>query len=281
MKLESSMNLHEINNYTLNEKVRWLRENHPNAKDTSKKGYMSTKVLAKKLDFSEGTLNKLEKGSKNEDDSDGDYNLNTIIKVADFFNVSIDWLCSRSSVSDTDYDLNWVCDYTGLSEQAVKNLRDFPYENATNKVRSDALDVINFFFSFVPDTAGIDEYFKRFTRTVHRYNSNIKENINEKKKAVPIFQQRVEQLKADSSMDYIFPSDLDQAKKVNNLEKDFRYNGFELQDLARDFINDYSVIERKSYNEISNRYYPLYDEMMELQRKNRKGGKHGNDQETK
>ena len=49
--------------------------------------------------------------------------MSTIIDIANRFDVSIDWLCSRSTISDTDYNLNFVCDYLGLSESAVTEFK--------------------------------------------------------------------------------------------------------------------------------------------------------------
>lgn len=40
-------------------------------------------------------------------------------RIADFFNVSADYLLGRSEAKTTDKDLKFVCEYTGLSEESI------------------------------------------------------------------------------------------------------------------------------------------------------------------
>lgn len=46
----------------------------------------------------------------------------TLCKMADYFNVSADYLLCRSDVSSPDINMNASCEYTGLSEEAMKIL---------------------------------------------------------------------------------------------------------------------------------------------------------------
>lgn len=46
----------------------------------------------------------------------------TLIKLSEYFNVSVDYLLGLSDVRTVDKDIKFVCDYTGLSENAVTNL---------------------------------------------------------------------------------------------------------------------------------------------------------------
>lgn len=50
-------------------------------------------------------------------------NTEQIVKIADFFNVSADYLLNMTNIQTTNTDLQAVCKYTGLSEAAVKRLR--------------------------------------------------------------------------------------------------------------------------------------------------------------
>ena len=51
--------------------------------------------------------------------------VDTLRAIADYYNVSADWLLGRSgSVMTIDADLQAVCQYTGLSERAVQTLHD-------------------------------------------------------------------------------------------------------------------------------------------------------------
>ncbi|EXM39592.1 transcriptional regulator [Ruminococcus albus SY3] len=52
-------------------------------------------------------------------------NTEQIVKIADFFNVSADYLLNMTNIQTTDTDLQAVCKYTGLSENAVEKLHEF------------------------------------------------------------------------------------------------------------------------------------------------------------
>lgn len=118
MNYTDSYELCQINHYTLGEKVRWLRE-HKTTDQTSRKGYMTSEALAKEIGIGAATLNSIENNK--------DCKLSTITEIAEYFDVSIDWLCSRSTVNTHDYDTNFICDYTGLSEHTVEYLHaDIP-----------------------------------------------------------------------------------------------------------------------------------------------------------
>ncbi|MCM1380593.1 MAG: helix-turn-helix domain-containing protein [Muribaculaceae bacterium] len=64
-------------------------------------------------------------------------NIEFIKKVAEHFNVSADYLLGLSDVRSYDADLNAVCKYTGLNEQAVTVL------SKCNKDFGKHIDVIN------------------------------------------------------------------------------------------------------------------------------------------
>ncbi len=45
--------------------------------------------------------------------------LDNLVKIADFYNVSTDYILNRTDVKRTDADLQAICDKTGLSEEAA------------------------------------------------------------------------------------------------------------------------------------------------------------------
>ena len=51
-------------------------------------------------------------------------NAETIFKIARHFNVSADYLLGLSDVPSVDTDLKAVCDYTGLSQEAVELIKE-------------------------------------------------------------------------------------------------------------------------------------------------------------
>lgn len=52
-------------------------------------------------------------------------NIEQIIQIAGFFNVSTDYLLGYTEVETTDINLKAVCDYTGLIEDAVDSIKFF------------------------------------------------------------------------------------------------------------------------------------------------------------
>lgn len=49
-------------------------------------------------------------------------NADKLLKIAEYFNVSLDYLCGRSEAATTNKDLQFICDYTGLSESTIRVL---------------------------------------------------------------------------------------------------------------------------------------------------------------
>lgn len=61
-------------------------------------------------------------------------NTEQIIEIADFLNVSADYLLGLSNAATSDKDLQFVCDYTGLNKKSVEQIRKlcFPIEDASD-----------------------------------------------------------------------------------------------------------------------------------------------------
>ena len=59
-----------------------------------------------------------------------------LLKIATYFNVSTDYLLGLAQEPTTDKDLNFVCEYTGLSEKAIEKiiLNNFKFENVKSNI---------------------------------------------------------------------------------------------------------------------------------------------------
>lgn len=73
-------------------------------------------------------------------------NAEQLKKIAEFFNVSSDWLLGISNVKSQDTDLHSVCEYTGLSEAAMLVIRFIHLrgETTTEKLLSMLLESEDF-----------------------------------------------------------------------------------------------------------------------------------------
>lgn len=92
----------------LGEKIRTLRQQRG----------LNIDQMAAELDLTQSTLGKYERGEREPDYS-------TIIKIADYLNVSIDWLLGRvdnpSEYSSTDLDVNALLKYYSIIDRARKH----------------------------------------------------------------------------------------------------------------------------------------------------------------
>lgn len=76
---------------------------------------LSLKKLASDLGVTAQSLSLYETGQRA-------INIDLLKKIAEYFNVSSDYLLGLSDAATNDADLKAVCDYTGLSEDAVREL---------------------------------------------------------------------------------------------------------------------------------------------------------------
>lgn len=67
--------------------------------------------------------------------------LDNICKIADFYKVTVDFLLGRTSVDSTDYDIQRVHEYTGLSSNAIIALNNLKNANQIT-AKSDVLSII-------------------------------------------------------------------------------------------------------------------------------------------
>lgn len=89
-------------------------------------------------------------------------NTEQIIEIADFLNVSTDYLLGLSDAATSDKDLQFVCDYTGLNEQAIDILRFI----TTGRGYDESIDIknVNFLYS------ALDYVFQNGNKIIRRYD---------------------------------------------------------------------------------------------------------------
>lgn len=51
-------------------------------------------------------------------------NVDNLLSISDFFDVSTDYLLGRTNAKTTDKDLRIICEYTGLSENTIMTLHN-------------------------------------------------------------------------------------------------------------------------------------------------------------
>lgn len=77
-------------------------------------------------------------------------NLENLIMLADFYNVSLDYLIGRTDTPTTDKDLRFICDYTGLSDKTVTLLHSRIIEQVPRREK-----LFKFINKFITDFADL------------------------------------------------------------------------------------------------------------------------------
>lgn len=86
--------------------------------------------VANELGISRASLEYYEKGQRMPD-------IEIAAKIADYYNVSTDYLLGRTQIASPSTDLQAVCEYTGLTEKTITNLY-----NARNDPKNEKRHVI-------------------------------------------------------------------------------------------------------------------------------------------
>lgn len=81
-----------------------------------KEANLSQTELGQKIGYQQADISRIEKGTK-------DLTFSALVDIAQLFNVSADYLLGLATDFTTDDELKFVCKYTGLSAEAIKNLK--------------------------------------------------------------------------------------------------------------------------------------------------------------
>lgn len=115
-----------------------LAERLTKARITS--GYTQNEI-AELLGCGRVTITNYESGRRNPD-------IDTLVKLSQYYNVSADYLLGLSDAQTNDKGVQFICDYTGLSEKSVKYLN--------NSLTRTVHELLDFFLS----DRGFNDYFE-------------------------------------------------------------------------------------------------------------------------
>lgn len=103
-----------------------------------KKQNKKRQEVADDLGISRSSLEYYEKNKRKPD-------IEVLTKIADYYGVSADYLLGRTNAETTDKDLRFICEYTGLSENAISTLCELHDPvNAINLVPAEIVPLIDF-----------------------------------------------------------------------------------------------------------------------------------------
>ena len=87
--------------------------------DLLKENKITSQELSKQTNISKATISDIINGQKK------GYNYEYFIRFAKFFNVTTDFLFGLTDAKTVDKDIRAICDYTGLTEEAIRTLHMF------------------------------------------------------------------------------------------------------------------------------------------------------------
>lgn len=127
------------------------------------------KMLSENIGVSTGALSKYQ-------NDEATASIDQLVKIADYYNVSCDWLLGLRDFSETDIDTETICERLGLSPQAVKLLESERAAKKTEKWKTTVADFINFCAEDGKPNRDVDA-FESGQRTALLSNQNLFDDI--------------------------------------------------------------------------------------------------------
>lgn len=86
-----------------------------------------------------------------------------LVKIAEYYNVSVDYLLGLSDVKSTDPKVKEICEYTGLSEEAIEKLHEHTEFNKNYPQYKNVLEHLDI---FIENCGYIFEYLNKYIESV-------------------------------------------------------------------------------------------------------------------
>ena len=216
------------------------------------------KDLAKELGVTDNTISYFVSGSRTP-------NLEQITTIADFFNVSTDFLLGRTKAHTQNTEIRAICDYTGLSEEAVSELHKANerviigghseiLEYAAH-LNESALQIANLF---------IKSYMSKLAENFYTYKFDITEAIKEHRAFIKehraFIDNPISQNKDDNKLreHYLIckfrPIESEEGNKKERLAK---YELYEATDALKSLFKELAGAEERALNEVKAEYKDL------------------------
>lgn len=186
------------------------------------KSYLSRQSIAEKIGCDVSTITKQYNGDRK---ITTDY----IVKYANYFEVSADYLLGLSDVPTTDKDVQFICDYTGLDLGAVMSLKTM------KDVSCSLLQPVNLLF----DSGEMST----MVYLIIGYLGDIKNQLAYLDKAV----ENLKEGKADISL----------YKRCVEFSNKADLNLFKLQETIKDFVKEHCKKDKEQIKLLSEEYKDL------------------------
>lgn len=151
-------------------------------------------------------------------------NIEQIITISQYLNVSADYLLGIVDTATTNKDLRFVCEYTGLSEMAIKTLHSVSVDREDN-LSNNELNFLNIL---------IINYGQRLSELALKYLMNLQKAVYKKEMLI----NHSDNISTDEFE--IIAGELCHEEAISNL------NLFLFQNCAVEMIKKYSGLEEKN-----------------------------------
>ena len=247
------------------------------------------KDLAKELGVTDNTVSYFVSGARKP-------NIEQIIKIAKYFNVSTDYILGVSNAKTTNAALKGVCEYTGLSEANIRRLNSYSEKE---------IYVLNMFLSSIIPCIHLEPFYSiaYFKQLYNKIQKDIVEDFCKKNnlgtaEKINLLNISLSTTKSNSESDYINKYILELSQYHKGLETLFfriKYNEYrihrEFNNLQENFLEDlisdktlFSEDVLKSIDNITlkdiereNYFYPRFDDF----NVEKEGESHGNNPEER
>lgn len=205
---------------------------------------VSRQVIAKKIGCDVSTITKHYNGDRN-------ITVDYVIKYAKYFKVSTDFLLDMSDVPTTDKDIQFICDYTGLEEKSIENIRIKEHILLSTEYPVEYLAFGSVFL--------LDKYIEFYDRIINDFLQsncllNIVVNCCYEKILEYLINDMVE-LK-NKGFDNLSECEKDKLLKLTHIvkkyDKQHKLNLFDIQDSALDFAKSITDIQNINKDSIMN-----------------------------
>lgn len=199
-------------------------------------------------------------------------NVDKLLSIADYFDVSIDYLLGREDKKNEKELQHIVSGYTGLSEEAIHCLR---YSVTTWQKSNPPKDTLLIFNRFVEDGQ-----FSLLAEAMTDYYEEVIHATNEIESAVCTLKEEYDKRDGTQSLDVF---------ELSNFTKELRLNTFDIQTIAVAFMQKYAKNEFNEYHNAveklrkanwKNNEYNIEVIDKEKERRKKAGVEDGNNQET-
>lgn len=174
-------------------------------------------------------------------------NVDKLVSIARYFGVSVDYLLGLSDAETDDKDIQFICDYTGLSEEAVSNLHEYSNDSNIlfNSFSEDPdnryLDFINYLLTF--DIIDADVLFK-----VNVYKQNINfysESTDITKGIIDTIIQSISSKETTNNYREILDRYFEQINDLTKTERNCRIDCIECVDAFEKILSEFVKPEKE------------------------------------